>query len=168
MLTVAHVLVGGTIGNEIRRARYALPLAFLSHYALDTVPHWSNWAVFFPTVANQYSAEVIGAVVDVTLAAGLILASTRGRANRALILSSAVFAAAPDVDNLPIIGTWMRASPATARIVAFHHNIQTNIAPSQWLLGAGPLALIGALAWWSFRRSGRMNHGVTESTAEKG
>jgi hypothetical protein len=151
MLTIAHVLVGGTIGNEAHRARFALPLAFASHYALDTVPHWSNWAIFFPAVANQYRAEVIGALLDVSVAVGLILLASRGKANRALILWAALLAAAPDIDNLPVVGTWIRTWPIAARAVAFHHNIQTNIAPTQWLMGVGPLVLIGSLAWWSCR-----------------
>lgn len=168
MLTVAHVLVGGTIGNEVHRARYALPLAFASHYALDTVPHWSNLAIFFPAAAGHYRAEVIGALVDVSVALGVILFASRGMANRAVICWAALFAAAPDVDNLPIVGAWMRAWPVTAPVVAFHHDIQTNITPSHWLMGAGPLVLIGALAWWSFRRKRIVRHGCAASAGQAG
>lgn len=41
MLELAHALTGGVIAYKIGNPLISLPLAFLSHFALDLLPHWN-------------------------------------------------------------------------------------------------------------------------------
>ena len=41
MLQTPHVVVGTAIAIKVGRPELAIPLAFLSHFVLDRVPHWN-------------------------------------------------------------------------------------------------------------------------------
>lgn len=41
MIAVNHALTGGVIALAIKEPAIALPLALLSHFAVDYIPHWS-------------------------------------------------------------------------------------------------------------------------------
>jgi len=41
MLELPHTIVGATIATKIGNPALSLPLAFLSHFALDLLPHWN-------------------------------------------------------------------------------------------------------------------------------
>src|SRR3989344_701948 len=46
MTATAHTLVSGAIAASIPNPAISLPLAFTSHFIMDTVPHWdfgTNW-----------------------------------------------------------------------------------------------------------------------------
>lgn len=46
MTATAHALVSGAIAAAVPDPRVALPLAFVSHFFMDVVPHWdigTNW-----------------------------------------------------------------------------------------------------------------------------
>jgi len=46
MMASAHTLVAGAIASKIGDPVLALPLALLSHFILDSIPHWdfgTNW-----------------------------------------------------------------------------------------------------------------------------
>ncbi len=46
MTATAHALAGAVIATKISNPFIGLPLAFLSHFILDTIPHWdfgTNW-----------------------------------------------------------------------------------------------------------------------------
>lgn len=48
MTATAHALVSGAIAASIPNPALSLPLAFASHFFMDTVPHWdfgTNWRV---------------------------------------------------------------------------------------------------------------------------
>jgi hypothetical protein len=40
MTTTAHALTGAMIATVIKKPRYAIPLAFLSHFVCDALPHF--------------------------------------------------------------------------------------------------------------------------------
>lgn len=42
MLLTPHVVAGVAIGSAIHNPVLAIPLAFLSHFFLDAIPHWDN------------------------------------------------------------------------------------------------------------------------------
>lgn len=42
MLATSHALVGATLVRVIPDPRISLPLAFLSHFFLDRIPHWDT------------------------------------------------------------------------------------------------------------------------------
>ena len=41
MLELPHTVIGATIASKIPNPLISLPLAFLSHFVLDLVPHWN-------------------------------------------------------------------------------------------------------------------------------
>lgn len=46
MTATAHALVSGAIAASIQNPSLAIPLAFISHFVMDAVPHWdfgTNW-----------------------------------------------------------------------------------------------------------------------------
>jgi hypothetical protein len=46
MTSTAHALVAGAIANRLGNPYLAVPLAFCSHFILDSIPHWdfgTNW-----------------------------------------------------------------------------------------------------------------------------
>ncbi|MFH0749637.1 MAG: hypothetical protein V1917_01810 [Candidatus Gottesmanbacteria bacterium] len=46
MMATAHTLVAGAIAANVGNPALALPLAFASHFLLDSIPHWdfgTNW-----------------------------------------------------------------------------------------------------------------------------
>jgi hypothetical protein len=69
MLETPHVAVGAAIATKIPNPFLSIPLAFLSHFALEMVPHWNPHLV---TEMKKYggptkkSVHII--IVDVSLA----------------------------------------------------------------------------------------------------
>jgi hypothetical protein len=46
MTSTAHALVGAAIASRLQNPTLAVPLAFFSHFVLDSIPHWdfgTNW-----------------------------------------------------------------------------------------------------------------------------
>lgn len=41
MISLNHVLAGTAIGLAVKQPLLAAPLAFLSHFVLDAIPHWN-------------------------------------------------------------------------------------------------------------------------------
>jgi hypothetical protein len=72
MLETPHVAIGAAIATKIPNPFIAIPLAFLSHFVMEKVPHWNPHLV---TETKKYGAptkkSVIVIIIDVTLALGL-------------------------------------------------------------------------------------------------
>lgn len=66
MIALNHVLAGTAIGLATKRPELAAPLAFLSHFLLDTTPHFSyEWPrVKFLTI---WTIDAIGSVLAIAL-----------------------------------------------------------------------------------------------------
>lgn len=47
MLLTPHAAVGIAIGSAIPDPKIAIPLAFLSHFVLDAIPHWDDIGIGF-------------------------------------------------------------------------------------------------------------------------
>ena len=60
MLETPHALVGMVIALIIPNPWVGLPLAFLSHFGVDTLPHW-NWE------PDARPLSLLGIVLDLTL-----------------------------------------------------------------------------------------------------
>ena len=78
MLETPHALVGAALAVKIGNPLLSIPLAFLSHFVLDRIPHWNP---HFYTETQKYGKptrkSTIIAVVDsvVALTTGLFIAS---------------------------------------------------------------------------------------------
>ncbi len=102
MLELPHVLIGAAIASKIPNPLISIPLAFLSHFLVDLIPHW-NPSLYTETKKNgqpSYRSTVI-VIIDVilSLTAGFFIASqVMPNLNHAIVIILACFAAvAPDV-----------------------------------------------------------------------
>jgi len=93
MLLIVHLLAGAAIASEIKTVPLALLLAFLSHFVLDSIPHWEY------SIENIESKKWVKSLPDffkvaMDFSAGLmiILLYTRN----SIIIAGALFAASND------------------------------------------------------------------------
>ena len=152
MLAGPHVAVGALIGRTSRRAWVALPLAFVSHYALDALPH------SYLSLREPEGLALKSAIVAADAAVGLLLVFWIARRQRhwPLILGSAFAATLLDLMN-PItpVGRWLGHTPGTGWLIAEHLRVAWHVPFGQhWLLAFGPSAgvlLLAAAAAWRLR-----------------
>jgi hypothetical protein len=106
MLETPHVAVGAAIATKIPNPFIAIPLAFMSHFLLERVPHWNPHLV---TEMKAYGAPTKKSVaviaIDVALALGigsLIAYRALPNTNHAITILAASFASVlPDLIEFP-------------------------------------------------------------------
>ena len=153
MLAIPHILAGGAIGKTLRRSWLAWPLAFASHFVLDTIPHIDSHGLFGRAGGGVTALEACAGLLDFTLGAVLIISSAWRRPARGRVLGCAGLGIVIDVaEYLPAVGPWLRRWPGTAWFTTFHHAIQHNVSPRDWPLGFMTQAVVVALALWIIRR----------------
>lgn len=124
MLSTPHLLVGAAIVKAIPNPFISLPLAFLSHYALDSVPHWDG-----SPRAPFGLKTTAGIVVDYAFGASLIYLLTFGYPNQYLIWLGAFLGTAPDF----ILGAYRHFTALFSQYDLiripneFHMGIQRNL-----------------------------------------
>lgn len=111
-----HVLSGALIGATVSRPSAAFTLGVLSHFALDTVPHWGDWE----SKHHFMSVAVPDGLTGVAAIAVFAAASPPGR--RLAVLAGMAGAALPDLDKPSVI--WFGRSPFPATVDRFHASIQ--------------------------------------------
>jgi len=132
MLSTPHILVGGAIGSRIKWPYIALPIAFASHYALDTVPHIDTISVLGYSCPQTLPLGVADAVFGF----GVLLALVWGRKRAIWMLLCGFAAILVDVimlfyGSVPLL----RETPGVKAICAFHVFAGRSIPTSQWVLG---------------------------------
>ena len=127
MTGLNHAATGITIALIFKRPEIALPLALLSHFVLDMVPH-----SFVPPKKNAmipYLAFEAIAAVAITVIGMLAFSEY------ALLLSAcAVAAYAPDLLWPFYYKTNLRYKPGFKQFFAFHKNIQWSETYRGWLV----------------------------------
>jgi hypothetical protein len=124
-----------------------LVLAFLSHFVLDVVPHVDSYSLFHRGSDGITPAIIISAVTDFLFGAGLVWWLSRNRKYGGRVLLGALAGVVIDlVDNIPPWCYWFRASTLGFWVSSFHHGIQHNLPPAQWLLGLGTQAVVFGMA----------------------
>ncbi len=106
MLETPHVIVGATIATKVVHPALAIPLSFLSHFALERVPHWNphlnSEKKKFGKVTMR-STQIVAADTILALTLGSYIA-WRALPNTTLaltILASSFFASLPDIIEGP-------------------------------------------------------------------
>lgn len=139
MLSTPHLLVGAAIVKTIPNPVISLPLAFLSHFALDSIPHWDG------SPRTPFGLKTTGwIIVDYLIGTSVVLLLTAGLDNQALICLGAFLGTLPDF----ILGTYRHleanlANYAFIRIPnQFHMSIQRNIPFSPGLIVTTVTSLI--------------------------
>jgi len=115
VLVTNHVLSGALIGTAVRGPLPAFALGVLSHFALDAVPHWGDWAdPMFLQVAVLDGLAGLAAI-------GIVAAATPPE-RRSTVLAGMAGAAMPDLDKPAEL--WFGRSPWPGAVNRFHSAIQ--------------------------------------------
>lgn len=149
MLTVPHVLVGSAIGVAVSQVPGAPLVAFglgwLSHYALDSVPHWERLyrpheEINFETdhSINTWPRHIfVQAVLDVLAAAFIVylIISVKNAGTFAWnspILWGAIGAFLPDfLDNVPLWNRTLSRWPIFGSEARLHQSVHITEAEQQ-------------------------------------
>jgi len=96
MLELPHTLVGATIATKIPNPLISIPLAFLSHFVLDLIPHW-NPSLYSETKKfgkpTRQSSRIVAVDTILSLAGGFFLAyQVLPNLTHALVIILACFA----------------------------------------------------------------------------
>jgi len=148
MLSTPHVLVGGAIGRHVRAPYLALPLALVSHFALDAIPHVDTVTFFGIGGAKSNFTTT----VDGVAAAALLLFLARGQKRWRWILACGFLAITMDI--LAMVLVWFpHASRLSvlAWLYRLHAFVGADMRPSDWPLGMATQILILGLAVFFLR-----------------
>ena len=127
MTATNHVLTGALIGAVIVTPVVALPLAFVSHFVLDALPHFTD-----KTLALNSRKFMVILGLDMLLALTvLVVIMVLQPAHWRLLLACGVFASAPDLMWLPLYirGLYSIKAHPFNRIQRFHDGIQWSVSP---------------------------------------
>lgn len=146
MLSTPHLLVGAAVSRLLPHPALALVGGFISHFVLDSIPHWDPGTKLSPV--NQPDGKhkepstldwTFGAV---ELVAGVVLV---GVIIRYLYHPSSIFhplywgalgGVLPDlIDNVPFWKSWLRKRPGFKQLHEFHHAQHTDLLMSKRYIG---------------------------------
>jgi hypothetical protein len=116
MLVTNHVLSGAVIGAATRRPASAFALGFVSHFALDAVPHWGKWGG-----RRQFMRVAVPDGLTGLVVMGAITALAP-RDARAAVLAGMAGAALPDLDKPAVI--FFGRSPFPRLMNEIHNKVQ--------------------------------------------
>lgn len=125
MLAASHALVGGAIVKMIPDPKISLPLAFLSHFFLDAVPHWdfitnlddqerdypSSVGTLVPK--SQLTVTIVKTILEFSVGVGLSFYLFRS-VNPVYLASGIIFAQLPDYIEAPYLFFKMKFPPSVA------------------------------------------------------
>lgn len=142
MLSTPHLLVGAAIVKTIPNPAISLPLALLSHFALDSFPHWDG------SPKAPFGLKTTGwIIVDYLIGSSIVLLLTAGLENQVLICLGAFLGTLPDF----ILGTYrhLESTFSKYRLLRvpnqFHMSIQKNIPFRPGLVVTAVTSLISIL-----------------------
>ena len=93
MTATAHALVSGAIAASVQNPTLAIPLAFVSHFVMDAIPHWdfgTNWR----TRAKAKTGIV--AIFDTILGFTLTYFLFAGKVDTVVLLGAMIAGNLPD------------------------------------------------------------------------
>ena len=150
MLETPHVAIGAVIATKIPNPFIAIPLAFLSHFVLEKVPHWNPHIV---TETKKYgmptkrSITIIAVDVTFALVTGSLIAwQVMPNAKHALTILAASFASVlPDLIESPYFFLKMRTKFLNDWL-SFQKSLQVDTTPFWGLLNQA-LTIAAAILW---------------------
>ena len=135
MLLTNHVLSGALIGAVTRHPAPAFAAGVASHFVLDAVPHWGDWA----STRHFLRAAVPDGLISLAAMGAIAALSPADR--RLAVVAGMAGAALPDIDKpAKLFFDW---SPFPVAVDRFHQRIQreaSHRAPLE-VLTAGVLAV---------------------------
>lgn len=145
VLELPHAIVGATIATKIGNPLLALPLAFLSNFLLDLLPHWNPHLYTELTKEGKVSAKTKTIVIiDSTLA--LIIGSFLAFrfypdiSRIMIVLLSSFFAVSTDLIEAPFFFLGSK-NKFLVRLIDFQRKHQWNVSFWPGILFQGAVLL---------------------------
>lgn len=153
MLETPHVVVGAAIATKIVNPLLAIPLAFLSHFALEKVPHWNphlnTEKKKYGRITTQSTTIIVADVLLSLVLGGYITSRALPDTGHAVTILLASFAAVlPDVIEAPYFFLNMK-SKFIDKWIQFQKAIQNDTSVIPGLL-TQVVTIFGAF-WWVLR-----------------
>jgi hypothetical protein len=153
MLETPHAVVGAAIATAIPNPFIAIPLAFLSHFALDMTPHWnphiSTEKKKYGKITKQSTYIIVGDVIAAAAVAGFIASRALPDTGHAsTILLSSFAGMLPDIAEAPYFFLNYK-NRAIEKLMKFQKAIQNDAEPV-WGISTQVVTLIAAF-WWIFK-----------------
>ncbi len=128
MTATNHVLTGIVIASTIHAPLIALPLALVSHFVLDAIPHFANQFIGF----SDFKFKLILGTDIYIAGMCLLMVFFLHPARMWIILFGGILAASPDLMWLPDFVAALRREPAPAqnRLRRLHSKIQWYQKPN--------------------------------------
>lgn len=150
MLETPHVIVGAAIAAKVGSPYLAIPLAFMSHFVLDRIPHWNP---HFYTESKKYGKpkmqSVVMAIVDelVALGSGLLIAYQFMPDYKmvATVIACCFFSVLSDQIKLPYFFLNIKKG-LLEKWVNFERSIQIEVKPF-WGITTQILTILASLYW---------------------
>ena len=145
MLELPHTLVGAAIATVIPDPRISLPLALLSHFITDYVPHWNpHLNTELKTKLEIYARSKIIVMADAGLALmfGTYIAATSG--NFLIIMAACFLAVLPDVAEIPYYFLGLKNVSWIKKLIDYQRAHQWNV-PAFWGILVQIIVSLGAL-----------------------
>lgn len=131
MTATNHVVAGVLIGTALHNPLLAIPVAVVSHYVLDCIPHFD-----YPSTGKGYFSlkYAIGLATDSAIAAAVLVSLIILQpAHYWLLVVCGVAAASPDLMWLYYhIYKKSQGRENWPRLVKLHSNIQKITTPKLW------------------------------------
>lgn len=118
MLTTSHALMAGVILKAIPDPKIALPLAFISHFVLDLVPHWDLMTErgngnAYSTLAKEKNLSKLAfwATMEMLFGVGLTFWLFQNL-NPLILLTAILVAQLPDWIEMPYLFWGIKFTPS--------------------------------------------------------
>lgn len=156
MMALNHAVTGAIIGLSVDEPALALPLAFVSHFALDAIPHYDppkpdGDVALFRSKKFVYEQLVLNGALCILLVICLAVAKPQQWFVAAVC---AFLATSPDLMWLPKFQVARRTGKVEQPnnpIARFHSRIQWLTNPKLIWLELVWLAVTGAILWQLIR-----------------
>lgn len=156
-MAAAHVMAGATLGTACNRTWWvAVPVAFVSHFVLDQIPHTCLTILGAETGSEIVRGLAIaGRVADPIIVAGIVAMAWRLH-NRWVVLAAGLAAFAPDPLNYTApITEWFAMLPGAWLLPWTHRTFHCDVTRTQPLLGLLTQLVVLAAGVWVMRRAAR-------------
>lgn len=150
MLETPHVAVGAAIASKIPNPFIAIPLAFLSHFVLEGVPHWNPHIVSetkkYGSPTSKSTAIIAIDVTFALLTGSLIAWRALPNTNHAITIMAASFASVlPDLIEFPYF--FMKARNKFLIFwLGFQKSLQVDTTPF-WGAITQTATILAAILW---------------------
>jgi len=150
MLELPHVLVGAAIATVIPNPIVSLPMAFLSHFVTDYVPHWNpHINTELKTTGRISMTSKIIIIVDsgLALTLGTLIASQAlpDVGKFVVIMAACFLAVSPDVVEIPYYFLGVKNIPFIKKLIDFQRAHQWNVPP---VFGIASQVLVCLICLW--------------------